>query len=133
MRKCCRQHRGTYPPGVPDVLGAVRGGWWVGAVAGVVAGGRGGGGRRALGIRVPEGAEVHRCSRIRRRWRFIRRRWARGCDSAPGRAGRGGAGRDGTGGGRRRWQASRRGRVGTYPYADGNRVRRVCASGGGDR
>ena len=55
-RKCCRQHRGTYPPGVLDVLGAVRGGWWVGAVAGVVAGGRGGGGRRrALGIRVSRG------------------------------------------------------------------------------
>jgi len=62
VRKCSRQHRGTYPPGVLDVLGAVRGGWWVGAVAGVVAGGRGGGGRRrALGIRVSGGAEVHRC------------------------------------------------------------------------
>ena len=55
-RKCSRQRRGTYPPGVLDVLGAVRGGWWVGAVAGVVAGGRGGGGRRrALGIRVSRG------------------------------------------------------------------------------
>ena len=47
IRKCSRQHRGTYPPGVLDVLGAVRGGWWVGAVAGVVAGGGCGGYGRA--------------------------------------------------------------------------------------
>jgi len=91
----------------------------MGAVAGMVAGGRGGGGRRrALGIRVSRGCrgppvlEDSAAAAVR--------------PAAVGEGVRqhprpGGAGRA-VGGGRRRWQASRRGRVGTYPYADGNRV-----------